>query len=1107
MPNRSNKPSRVAPERVAKILIAVYAAGTLISGFAWLLSPLRGHRGFTWWESVFSLLNIPVTHTLLSAVVMALITTALIRRKRIALYVTMAFQVLGTLWSVLSFIYHVQVEVPNELFTSLSFYNPILDAFSAVWGVFALVALAKARGSFPAKVHRTSWLGAALTLLIGVVITVGAIWLFAPTQGLLPWQISLHTLGLAPSPVQRNHHGYWVLQLASTLLGITLLLAAIIFLRSPARETEQTAWKQEREVQLRSLLQEFGGQDSLEYFATRREKSLVFSPDGQAAVAFRVINSVCLASGDPVGKKSSWAAAVAEWKAHARENGWVVAALSVSEAGARVFADSGLSIVTMGDEAILYADRFSLNNTSLTEVRHAVNRLRKAGLSADINYHADLTEAERSEMLTKTDAWRHGATERGFSMALGRLGDPADSRSVLVVARDSSGVPVGLLSFVPWGKTGLSLDVMRRSPEAPNGVVEFMVAELMEAAADFGISRVSLNFAMFREVFASAEKFGASPLTRLASSTLGVLDRFLQLERLYTFNQKFAPEWLPRYLATDSTVSLAQVATAAGIAEGFLPAWFDRASREPRSLDDAALAQVREIERRRVEAGDLEPRWSDQTKHRIRHLHALESAGMSPYPLGLRARFTVEQLQEFATAVAAPWAAAVSLPNQQITVSGRVRSLRIHGGVVFVTLVDGAFSAQVVCERSSFEAENYGLLRANLDTGDIAAFTGLVGVSRKGTGSLLATSWTMAAKALHPIPFTDFSDPEARLRRRSTDLLVNLDQVSNLKVRSATISSIRKTLDSDGFTEVETPILNTVHGGASARPFKTFINAYGADLTLRIAPELYLKRLVVGGMGAVYELGRDFRNEGADATHNPEFTVLEAYKPYADYTTMRLLTEMLIKNAAYEVFGEEVLPLGAKNSTERVLTDVSGPWKVRSVLEALSEAVGFEVSLETDFEVLLRLARENEIHVRDDMGPGAVIEELYGELVEANTVEPTFYTDFPEETSPLAGPHRSKPGLVERWDLVINGMEIGTAYSEMANALQQRKRLTEQSLKAASGDLEAMQIDEDFLYALETGMPPTGGLGIGIDRLVMLLTQTQIRGVLAFPFVKPSNVN
>ena len=436
-------------------------------------------------------------------------------------------------------------------------------------------------------------------------------------------------------------------------------------------------------------------------------------------------------------------------------------------------------------------------------------------------------------------------------------------------------------------------------------------------------------------------------------------------------------------------------------------------------------------------------------------------------------------------------------------VSGRIRALRNHGGVLFAILIEGGETLQVVVERSLVGEHPLSLASRNLDTGDIITVQGTYGTSRNGTQSLIATSWHMASKSLHPIPFDSFTDPEARLRRRSTDLLVHPDQMQNLRLRTAVIKALRARLDAEGFLEVETPILHTVHGGASARPFRTYINAYGEDLTLRIAPELYLKRLVVGGSGPVYELGRDFRNEGADATHNPEFTVLEAYRPYADYVQMRELTERLIKDAAQAVFGSVSLPLGRKASSERVVRDVSGPWRVVSVCDALSEALGRRVDVQTDFEELLALAQRHGVRVHEGMGPGAIVEELYGELVEAHTVEPTFYTDFPAETSPLAAPHRSVPGLAERWDLVINGMEMGCAYSELADPLVQRERLTEQSLKAASGDMEAMEVDEDFLYALETGMPPTGGLGLGVDRLVMLLAQTQIRGVLSFPFVKP----
>jgi len=546
---------------------------------------------------------------------------------------------------------------------------------------------------------------------------------------------------------------------------------------------------------------------------------------------------------------------------------------------------------------------------------------------------------------------------------------------------------------------------------------------------------------------------------------------------------------------------VASVLVAAGMAEGFLPNLSARrlqdqeqvlSADELEALHQMQLATVEELP---------EVSRSDQTQHRLRHLEALRVAGMEPYPLGGSLGSTSALVLGVKDALRI--FSSENIPDSEFMVSGRIRALRKHGGVLFVTLIEEGKTLQVVMERSLVGERPLSLASRNLDTGDIITVQGTYGVSRNGTQSLITASWHMASKSLHPIPFDSFTDPEARLRRRSTDLLVHPDQMQNLRLRTAVIKALRARLDAEGFLEVETPILHTVHGGASARPFRTYINAYGEDLTLRIAPELYLKRLVVGGSGPVYELGRDFRNEGADATHNPEFTVLEAYRPYADYVQMRELTERLIKDAAQSVFGSVSLPLGHKASSERTVSDVSDPWRVVSVCDALSEALGRRVDVQTDFEELLALAQQHGVRVHEGMGPGAVVEELYGELVEAHTVEPTFYTDFPAETSPLAAPHRSVPGLAERWDLVINGMEIGCAYSELADPLVQRERLTEQSLKAASGDLEAMEVDEDFLYALETGMPPTGGLGLGVDRLVMLLAQTQIRGVLSFPFVKP----
>lgn len=1126
--------------RTARLMIWLYALATFMN-VALIVTRPAHHDRTGIFEFLFGILNVPVERSLIALVITAVIFWALLRRKRAGLWAAMFFQLTGVLLGILSAIAFPLSDQWDEIWAEAPLLeHPVWDYVGAVVGLILLFLLFRARREFPARVVRASYGAAFLVLLIGLILAALLAWIFLPLDSASDvGHVMLRALGGTSPAIMSHLHGIppWCIQIISTVYGITAIIAIWVFLRS-ARPMH--SWTGERELQLRSLLRDYGHQDSLSYFGTRREKSTAFSEDGRAAVTYRVFGSVSLASGDPIGEHASWESAIQEWKSEAREYGWIPAVISASRDGARAYARAGMTVMGMGDEAILYPDRFSLNNTSMTEVRHSYQRLEREGVTVKIYRQGDLTDEQRERVARLTDEWRHGKIERGFSMALNREGDPADYRTVILVASSPDGSPVGLLSFVPWGSNGLSLDVMRRAPEAPNGTTEFMIVKMMEEAEGLGVTRVSLNFAMFRETFARSEELGANPLTRFGSSVLGVLDRFLQLERLYKFNQKFSPSWVPRYICVESYVTLAPVGIACGVAEGFLPAWLTHKPAHAGSLGRHELARLREIERRRVAAEDLEPTWSDQTRHRMAHLDQMREAGIEPYPKGTGEGMSV---RSFASLLASPEAAdargggshaagspsgdsdAVRTPasatdsdavrasapatDSALSVTGRVRSIRRHGKVSFLDLYEHGTAIQAVLDESVCGSQTHRAVRW-IDTGDHVLLRGRIGASRNGTPSLLVESWEMLSKCLHPIPFDSFTDPEARLRRRSMDLIVNPAESHRLRIRSATIRSIRRTLDEQNFLEVETPMLNTVHGGASARPFKTFINAYGVDLTLRIAPELYLKRLIVGDMGPVYELGRDFRNEGADATHNPEFTVLEAYQPYADYNVMRELTERILKNAAREVFGEVVLPLRLGEDPkdprqEAVLTDVSGPWPVVSVCEALSEAVGQPVGIDTDFEELLRLAREHEIHVRDDMGPGAVIEELYGELVEAKTSRPTFYKDFPVETSPLAGPHRSEPGLAERWDLVINGTEMGTAYSEMADALEQRRRLTEQSLKAAAGDLEAMQIDEDFLDALETGLPPTGGMGIGIDRLIMMLTGAPIRGVLAFPFVRPGS--
>ncbi|MET0695020.1 MAG: bifunctional lysylphosphatidylglycerol synthetase/lysine--tRNA ligase LysX, partial [Propionibacteriaceae bacterium] len=439
-----------------------------------------------------------------------------------------------------------------------------------------------------------------------------------------------------------------------------------------------------------------------------------------------------------------------------------------------------------------------------------------------------------------------------------------------------------------------------------------------------------------------------------------------------------------------------------------------------------------------------------------------------------------------------------------VSVAGRVMAVRDLGGVIFVKIRDWSGDAQLMLRAEHLGPEPLQQLRRVVDLGDHVGAAGTMVLSRSGELSLDVASWLMTAKSLRPLPdkHRGISDSETKVRQRYLDLTVNADARTQLRSRSAAIRAVRDCLDERGFLEVETPILQTIHGGANARPFRTHINAYDLALYLRIAPELFLKRLMVGGVDRVFEIGRNFRNEGADATHNPEFTMLEAYEAYGDYHTMRVVAQDLITRAALAVTGGSVLR-GTDHAGAWHEVDLGEGWPVITVNDAISAAAGVEITADTGKHDLVTLANQLGIACNAQWTRGNVLLELYEHLVEDRTIRPTFYTDFPAEVSPLTRPHRLDDRLAERWDLVAFGAEIGTAYSELVDPVEQRARLTAQSLQAAGGDPEAMELDEDFLTALEHAMPPTGGLGMGMDRLVMMLTHASIRETIAFPLVKP----
>jgi lysyl-tRNA synthetase, class II len=485
----------------------------------------------------------------------------------------------------------------------------------------------------------------------------------------------------------------------------------------------------------------------------------------------------------------------------------------------------------------------------------------------------------------------------------------------------------------------------------------------------------------------------------------------------------------------------------------------------------------------------------EQMQVRLAKLERMQAAGIDPYPVGYPRTATIAQVR-----ASHPDLAPDTATGDRAAVTGRVMLYRNGGRLCFATIRDGTGGLQVMISLDRVGADALAAWKQDIDLGDHIGVQGEIITSRSGELSVLADSFAITAKALRPLPdkHAGLSDPEARIRQRYVDLIINPAARRMAEMRSGITRALREELHARGFIEAETPVLQVLHGGANARPFITHSNAYGLDLYLRIALELYLKRLVVGGLEKVYEMGRIFRNEGADSTHNPEFTMLELYEAYGDYTTMATLTRELILGAARAALGGTVVrrPDGSEH-------DIGGDWPRKTLHDAVSEALGEHITPDTTEESLRKLAAQAAIELDPGWRRGEVLLEMYEHLVEARTVEPVFYCDFPVEVAPLTRAHRDDPRLAEKWDLVAFGTEIGTAYSELVDPVEERRRLTAQSLRAAGGDPEAMQLDEDFLRALEYGMPPTGGMGMGLDRLLIMLTGSNIRETILFPLVRP----
>jgi lysyl-tRNA synthetase class 2 len=492
-----------------------------------------------------------------------------------------------------------------------------------------------------------------------------------------------------------------------------------------------------------------------------------------------------------------------------------------------------------------------------------------------------------------------------------------------------------------------------------------------------------------------------------------------------------------------------------------------------------------------AEADDL----PEQLRIRREKRAAIIERGTEPYPVEVPRTKSIKEIRETHKDLAIDVATGITE-----SIAGRIIFKRDTGKLCFATVREGdGTEIQAMFSLDKVGEDVLNLWKSDVDLGDLVSVTGEVITSKRGELSILASSWKMASKSLRPLPVEHKPlSEETRVRMRYVDLIVRPEARTNARLRPNVMRALRETFHSRGFVEVETPMLQVMHGGAAARPFKTLSNAYDMELFLRIAPELFLKRCVVGGIERVFEINRNFRNEGADSSHSPEFAMIESYEAYGDWNSIAELTQQLVQDAAIATSGSHVV---THHDGREV--NLGGKWEEASLFDLLSKGVGQEVTALTPRAELAKIAEKLGMKIDPKWITGKLAEEIFEHVSADKLVGPIFVKGYPIDTSPLVRAHREVPGIAEKWDLYIDGFELATGYSELIDPVIQRERLIEQAALGSKGDLEAMQIDEDFLRAMEYAMPPMGGMGMGVDRLLMALTGLGIRETILFPLVKP----
>lgn len=1051
------------------------------------------------------LLRIPRTHldqyfvhapatNLLWAAAAALLAVGLARRKRIAWWVVLLYQ--------LSWLPANLIDIASE------------HDLKAVPGLLVhlavLALLIAARAEFTARIRPCAPRRVITTFIAGLVAAGVAGWcvvqLFpgslAPGAPRALFVLAQFTGGLLVHPAQLSGSAPFPTAFLVGLFGASVLAAtAVVLIRTQRADHALT---EADEKALRALLD---GPDpsSTDYLATRRDRGIVFAPNGRAAVGYRVEAGICLALGDPLGTRDCWPQAVAAWQRYARRFGWPVAVIGAGDAGMAVYRRAGLEAVAGGAEALLDTRTFALTTPELRPVRDTVTRLRKEGVTVRIRRHRDIGTGEFARLAVTAEQWRRTETERAYPLPLGRFGDRRDGDCLLVEAVDAEDRVLGMLSLVPWGRTGATLELLRRAPDSTEDITDLLVAEFALHAEQHGIEQVSLNFTVFRSVFEAAGRRGRpGPACGIRSAVAAILaaarglppafSQWWQLDQLYRSASRFQPRWSTRYVMVADPRDLPRTAVAAALAEGLLPrlagyaGTFTHTGRYRAAPEHTAAAPPAAVTPADpVPAQDLRP---EQVRVRTAKLDRLTGANIDPYPPPLPPTHTVT--------------AARRVPRgTTVRVSGRLLRRRDCGGVVFAVIRDWTGDIQLLLDRERLGAARCAEFGEFFDLGDLISVSGKLGYSRRGELSLLVADWRMLAKCLHPLPdkWHGLTDPGARMRRGYLDLMIDREARELLARRSAVLRALRDTMHDGGFLEVGTPVLQPGPGTGTARSMRTHIDADNSDLHLRLGTESALKRLCIGGVEKVFELGPSFRNARASARHLPEFTLLEAYEAHSDHQRMMTLCRQLVQQAALAA-NDSMVAMRPRADGSLAALNLSGHWRMRSLYEALGQETGTDITPDTGLPELRELCEKADISCPPSWDHGRTVYALYQRLVVETTDEPTFYTDFPSTVSPGARPHRRRAGVAERWDLVVGGVELGSGRSELTDPVELRRRLTANARSATDGASALTGLDEELLCALEHGMPPTGGLSLGVERVLMLLTGRGIRETQTFPLVR-----